>query len=101
MLGVDYGTFMKLTPSILNNTRKQRLEEQNMLLHLAGVYTNNAVSSALGTAFGKRAIPYLSEPLDITSSEEELEEKEAKRRHERNMANWLQMVEMSNLRFKR
>lgn len=101
MLGVDYGTFMMLTPSILNNTRKQRLEEQNNLLHLAGVYTNSAVSSALGSAFGKKPVPYISEPLDLFSSDEEREEKEAKKQHQRNVANWLNMMEMSNQKFKR
>lgn len=101
MLGVDYGTFMKLTPSILNNTRNQRLEEQNSLLHLAGLYTHNAVGSALASAFGKKNVSYMSKPIELYSSEDEMEEKEAKRRHERNMANWLQMVEMSNQKFKR
>ena len=92
---------MKLTPSILNNTRKQKLDYDNTMLHLAGLYNNYALSSALATAFGKRSVSYLREPLDITSTEEELEEKRAKREHERNMANWLHMVAMSNQKFQR
>lgn len=101
MLGVDYTTFMELTPGILNNTYKRRLDYDNHMLHLAGFYTHSAFSSVLGTAFGKKRVDYIDEPIILGEPDEETEERMAKKEHQRNMANWMQMVEMSNQKFKR
>lgn len=100
MLGVDYNSFMMLTPSILNNTYKRRLDHENQLMYIAGLYNHSAFSSVIGTAFGKKKVEYLEEPIDFFSTEEEAEEKRLKRQHETNKARWHQMMTMVNQKFK-
>ena len=57
--------------------------EKNEELYLQGAYFYNALQAVIGTAFGKRKIDYLKEPLDIypkTKIEKEAEIKEERQK---------------------
>lgn len=60
---------------------KRRMENENMWLQ--GLYFCNALESVIGTAFGKKRIKYIQEPLDIypkTKEEVEMENAEKKKK---------------------
>lgn len=62
-----------------------RSRQENLMLWLQGVYTNNAVAVAIANAFRKKGSPpvkYLEKPLDIfpKTEAEEQAEMEAKQR---------------------
>ena len=63
----------------------------NEELWLQGVYMTHALSSVIGTAFGKKKIDYINEPLDIfpkTEREKEQEILEERRKLIENLSRW-------------
>ncbi len=48
----------------------KKLEEQNTLAWIQGMYVYNAVGTALANAFGKREAKYIQEPLDFVPKSE-------------------------------
>ena len=75
VLGVDYDTFLNLTPKILNNAITEKLNYDNRMAYMNGLYVYQALSAVLGSLFGKTKISYLDNPIPLTKESEEEQER--------------------------
>ncbi len=71
-----------MTPHIVNlhiEAHRKTMDEQNMLMHLQGVYMRDAIASTIGNAFkgkGQQAYEYPKEPYNIFGINRELTQEE-------------------------
>lgn len=96
-MGIDYKSFLNLTPKILNDAVTQKINYDNRMAHISGLYVYNALSAVIGTAFGKTKIPYISEPIPLTK---EAYEEQEKANYEKNIAKFHVMRAAHNAKFK-
>lgn len=88
-MGIDYNLFWKLNPRKLEpflKARDLKIKRKNEEMWLQGVYIYEAVSTAIYNNFrekGKKAIPYMEEPIKLFEYTEQEKEMRAKREREK------------------
>ena len=71
---------------------KRKVHNEEMWIN--GIYMVHALQTVIGTAFGKKKIDYIKEPLDIYEKTEAEKEQEA-RRERAKLINWLNKLKLS------
>ena len=92
--GMTYEQYWHGDPWMTVAYAKTHLLKRRMMneeLWLQGIYMTHALSSVIGTIFGKKKIDYIKEPLDIfpkTEREKEQEILEERRKLIENLRRW-------------
>lgn len=69
-IGISYADFWHMNPHIIGIFKKaheDRIREQNVMLHIQGLYVRDAIASTIGNAFrgNHKAYEYPKEPYEL------------------------------------
>lgn len=105
-IGMSLAEYWEGSPHLVKYYRqahKLKMEEQNQIAWIQGLYFKAALDSALGTIFkrkGSKSVPYLEKPLEIFPKTEEEKEKEAIKERQKAVDYFNKLIKLQQLRKK-